>query len=360
MDKIRLAAVGDLLLSPPPPNIPYLRSLDLVSPSVRELFAQCNVVFANLECCLPGTEGCVPAEPRVTTTPELIRGVKNSGVTIVTLANNHTFDYFKSGFENLRHLLAEIELPHFGAGLNLREATAPVQIDYNGVRMAFVAAVDERSGMNTFAVHDRYGVAPLDVDRLVQQIRELRTKVDHVLVSVHWGEERFFIPSPLQIEQAHSFIDAGASLVLGHHPHVLQGLEMYNNRPIIYSLGNFTADEVFFSSGDAVRWNRTGRTGAILLADLARDEIRNVRLVPTFDSGQIVAMDQSSFGQHRIAKTSAAVARGVTASRYCREHFWVKAIKPALHQLHWSNLPKLRPGKIIRGWQSLWHAMRAK
>ena len=185
-----------------------------------------------------------------------------------------------------------LELRHFGAGMNLDEAAAPAIVEAGGLRLAFLAAVDQRSGPYRFAAEDQWGVAPLDVDRLARQIRDLREQVHHVVVSVHWGEERFLIPSPVQIEQAHAIVDAGASIVLGHHPHVLQGLEFYRGAPIIYSLGNFIADDVYFSDGDAIRWNRTERTGCILLAELSESAVVNVRQVPTFDTGRLVELDR--------------------------------------------------------------------
>lgn len=276
-------------------------------------------------------------------TPELVRAVKAAGFSVVTLANNHTFDCLEAGYENLRALLDQLELPHFGAGMNLGEAAAPALLDVNGLRLALLGAVDQRSGPHRFATPDGWGVAPLDVDRLTGQIRDLRTRVDHVLVSLHWGEERFLVPSPTQVRQAHALVDAGASIVLGHHPHVIQGLETWRGAPIVYSLGNFIADEVYFTDGDAVRWNRTGRTGCILTAELgAEGAVTNVSLVPTHDSGRSVEIDDTTFGQRRIEKTSRAIARGVTLRQYRREHLWVKTIQPILDHLRWSKLRQLR------------------
>ena len=340
---IRVAAVGDLLLAPGPAGTPYLRDLGLVSPEVRALLAECDVVFGNLECTLAGDGRCIPAEPRVIGTSELVRAVKAAGFSVVTLANNHTFDCFQSGYENLRGLLKELGLPHFGAGMDLDEAAAPAILEANGLRVAFLGAVDQRSGPYQFATVNGWGVASLDIDRLARQIRDLRSQVDQVLVSLHWGEERFLIPSPTQVEQAHALVDAGASMVLGHHPHVIQGLEIRRGTPIVYSLGNFIADEVYFTSGDAVRWNRTGRTGCILLAELgANGTAANVRQVPTYDPGRTVELDQSGFGQRRIDKTRRAIARGVTLGRYRREHLWVKTVKPILDHLRWSKLKRVR------------------
>ncbi len=340
---VRLAAVGDLLIAPDPAGTPYPRDPGLISPEVRTLFAECDVVVGNLECTLPGDGRCVPIEPRVIGTPELVRAVKAAGFTVVTLANNHTFDCFEPGYHRLRGLLEELGLPHFGAGMNLEEAAAPAILEVNGLRVAFLGAVDDRSGPYQFATPSRWGVAPVDIDRMIRQIRELRPRVDHVVVSLHWGEERFLIPSPVQIDQAHALVDAGASMVVGHHPHVLQGLEIRRGAPIAYSLGNFIADEVHFTDGGRNRWNRTGRTGCILLAELRSDAaVAGVRQVPTYDPGQAVELDRSGFGQRRLEKTRRAINRGVTLRRYRREHLWVKTIKPILQHFRWSKLRKLR------------------
>ena len=340
---VRLAAVGDLLLAPVGVRSPYRRAAALVSPPVRRLFAESDLVFGNLECTLAGDDGCVPTEPRVLATEDWVRAVGAAGFDLVTLANNHAFDGFESGFLTLRRLLETLPLPHFGAGMNLGEATAPAVVERGGLRLALLAAVDESTGPYCFAADGQPGVAPLDVGRLTAQIAALRAEVDHVIVSLHWGEERFAIPSPAQVEQARRLVDAGASMVIGHHPHVLQGLEYWRGAPIAYSLGNFFADEVPFSDGDAVRWNRTERTGAVLLAELTADAVRNVRLVPTFDAGVAVELDESGFGTRHLARLNQALARGVTAGRYRREHFRVNTLRPALARLRWSRLRKLRP-----------------
>ena len=119
-------------------------------------------------------------------------------------------------------------------------------------------------------------------------------------------------------------------------------METFHEVPIIYSLGNFIADEVHFTDGHVVRWNRTGRTGCILVAELSKDGVHNVRQVPTYDPGQAGELDGSQFGPRHIETTGKAIARGVTFARYRREHLWVKTIKPALAHLHWRRVKDLR------------------
>lgn len=356
---LRFAAVGDLLLAPNRTEAPYPRDAKLISAELRAVLGQADLVFGNLECTLAGSGRHVPSEPRVVATPALVRAVRQSGFNMVTLANNHAFDCLAEGFQNLRRLLDEIGLSHFGAGLSLDEATAPAMLNVNGLRIAFLGAVDERSGPSHVATASRWGVAPLDLDRLTRQVRKLRSDVDYVVVSLHWGEERFSIPSPVQIDQARALVEAGASMVLGHHPHVLQGTETWEGAPIVYSLGNFIADEVYFSDGHAVRWNRTERTGCVLLADLGRGRVSNVRHVPTYDPGTAVELDQGGFGRRRIEKARRALARGVTLARYRREHLRVRTIKPALACLRWSRLRELRFGHVRKAVEGLLRAREA-
>lgn len=342
--RVRLAAVGDILLTPPPNHVDYRRSDDIVSNEIRDIFHNSDLVFGNLEFTLATDDRqLVPTKPRVIGNDNLVRLVKSAGFDVVTLANNHMFDGLDAGFNRLRRLLDEIQLIHFGAGMNLGEASAPAIVERNAVRIAFIGAADHRSGPYQFATPDRWGVAPLDIDRLEEQVRLLRKQADHVIVSLHWGEERFLIPSPVQIEQAHRLVEAGASMILGHHPHVIQGLEMSAGSPIIYSLGNFIADDVYFPDGDCMEWNRTERTGMILTAELTKQGVENVRQVPTYDNREVATIDESGRGERRVNYSSRLLSGGVSLRRYRREHLWIKTVRPALDHLRWSELKHLRP-----------------
>lgn len=372
---IRFAAVGDILLMPAADRGEYRRSAKLVSDEIGAIFEQSDLVFGNLECTLACDDQRIPTEPRVITDDNAVRSVKAAGFDVVSLANNHMFDALAGGFQKLQRMLGELSLSSFGAGLDLAEATAPAIVDCKGVRVAFLGAVDERSGPFRFAsalldpkvmrshqTHScqTWGVAPLSIDCLRGQIRELRSQVHHVIVSVHWGEERFGIPSPVQVQQARELVDAGASMVLGHHPHVLQGLEVHHGAPIIYSLGNFVADEVYFSNDDAIRWSRLERTGSILLTELSSDSVRVIQQIPTFDDGELVSLDHSGYGERRIRRTSQALAGGVSSRRYRREHVWIKTIRPTLDHLRPSQIRHLRVRHFRSAWKMLLRSRAAQ
>jgi|WetSurMetagenome_2_1015567.scaffolds.fasta_scaffold06156_5 poly-gamma-glutamate capsule biosynthesis protein CapA/YwtB (metallophosphatase superfamily) len=356
---VRLAAVGDLLLAADPGR-PAAGEPQAIFDAVRPALSEADVVFANLECTLPGDGGTVATEPRVVSTPEWVRSIGTAGVRVVSLANNHMFDHLAEGFRNVRCLLGEMGIAYFGAGDRLVEATAPAILEVRGVRLAFVGGADERSGTRRFAESNQWGVAPIDIRRLVDQIRHLRTEVDHVIVSLHWGEERLPIPSPEQVEQSHALVEAGASLILGHHSHVVQGLEVYHGAPIIYSLGNFVAREVPYANGDRLTWNRAERTGCILRCDLVAHEARNVSQVPTYYDGARIQIDRSGFGDRVVARANRALAQGVTLARYRRAFFWAKTVLPTVSHLRWSELKRLRPSKIRKALAGIVSARRAR
>ncbi|ACN15109.1 CapA [Desulforapulum autotrophicum HRM2] len=339
--KIRFAAVGDLLLTARSSDRPG-RGIEALAPEIVSLFKSCDVVFANLECTLPGKK-MIPTEPRVLSTEHQVRSLQDSGIDIVSLGNNHTFDCFDEGFLKLSAMLTEMGIKWCGAGLNLEEALNVPIIEVNGLKIAFLCVVDRSTGPSSFATEDASGVAPLKTDAICRMIEALKLTVDHIIVSPHWGMERFRIPSLLQIEQAHTFVNAGASMVLGHHPHVLQGMEFYHGVPVVYSLGNFIASHVYWENGEYLTWNKFERTGCILLAELDSTSVFNVEQIPVIDDGNLVSIEKTRWGRNCTNKVNRLLEKGVTQKKYKREAFFVGTIKPILSRLKWAKLKQTRP-----------------
>jgi len=331
--EVRLAAVGDLLLATDPWGKQSPRDPHDIFATIGADFAGCDLVIGNLECTLPGTGEMVATEPRVFATPDLVRGIREARIGIVSLGNNHAFDAYADGFHNLRRLLDEMGVRYFGAGDTLDESLAPLVVTVRGLRLGLLGAADRRSGPSGFAAPGTGGVAPLDAEDMAERIRRLRREVDHVIVSLHWGDERLAMPSPGQVELAHRLASAGASLIIGHHPHRLQGMEMYYGAAVAYSLGNFVASEVPFTDGDRVTWNRVGRTGGVLRATLVRGEVRGVAMTASYDDGRTIRTDTSGFGDRLIARANRALERGITPGSYAWQCFVVKRIRPILNKL---------------------------
>lgn len=168
--------------------------------------------------------------------PETVKVLTEGGVDLVNLANNHTMDYEGPGLVETLETLDKAGIHHVGAGRGLTEARRPEIIEVKGQRIAYLgyyeadlhAALDGKPGTN-----------PRDNQRIAEDIKALRNQVDWIIVNYHWGVELADYPGDWQIDLARFTIDQGADLVVGHHPHVLQGAEIYKGRPIVYSLGNF-------------------------------------------------------------------------------------------------------------------------
>lgn len=343
--RIRLAAMGDLLLSTRPGAVTPGRGLEALGQDLRELFASCDVVFANLECTLPGRE-TVPTEPRVVSTEKQISSLHNSGINVVTLSNNHAFDCLDEGFSRLTSVLASENIKWFGAGQNLKEALKPLIFEIRGIKIAFFGCVAESTGASIFAKKDSYGVAPLDTDEICRLIKDISNDVNIILVSPHWGRERFRIPAPEQIKQAKAFAESGASMVLGHHPHVMQGFEYFGKTPIIYSMGNFLGNHVYWQDGDLMSWSRFERTGIIVIADLNEHGVLNWRQIPVFDDGKKISIEKSGFGDRYLRKVNRMLAKGITQKLYNREELYIEIVKPVLSHLRWSEIVRIRPRNI--------------
>jgi len=261
---------------------------------------------------------------------------------LVTLGNNHCFDGKDEGFLKLTSLLNDIEIPYFGAGLNHDEASKAATFEINGITVAFIAAVDASSGMYRFATGKSSGVNKLDQIALCDQIATLKKQYDHVIITPHWGEERFRQPSPLQCEQAHAFTQAGASIVIGHHPHVMQGLEWHESSPIIYSLGNFLANNVYWDNADFLTWNRFERTGCMIRCELDAHGAQKVQQIPVYDDGTTISIEKNGWGNRYINKANKMLTNGITKKRYQRETFRVRTILPIINHLRWDKLKHVR------------------
>jgi poly-gamma-glutamate synthesis protein (capsule biosynthesis protein) len=204
-----------------------------------DLLRNADVAMVNLECpvTLRGSRIIKPYNFRMN--PLFLGLLKEAGVDIVNIANNHIFDYGKVGLFDTISYLDSVGILHVGGGRNRNEARTPVIVTLGGRKFAFLGCYG--GGEAPTAAPGNAGVARPDIPLLMSDIRSLRTRdsAQFVLVNIHWGTEKATTPDARQVDLAHRMIDAGADAVIGHHPHVLQGIERYKNGVIAYSLGNF-------------------------------------------------------------------------------------------------------------------------
>jgi poly-gamma-glutamate synthesis protein (capsule biosynthesis protein) len=208
------------------------------------LLASADVRFVNLEGQLSDQRGETqhPGNPLVFTGPPAgADALARAGITVVSVANNHMWDYGEGAFlETLRHL-ERAGVAYAGGGRTRRRAYTPVLIERDGFRVAVLAVTDIWNQGTLWEHPARERVAAADVEGLAATVRAARVKLhaDAVVVSQHGGVEYLDWPPPHTRAFARASIDAGADAFLGHHPHVIQGVEVWRGRPIFYSLGNF-------------------------------------------------------------------------------------------------------------------------
>lgn len=242
------------------------------SAALLERMQAADIMMLNNE--FPYTDGGTPVMDKQYTfraAPETAAWLKDMGVDIVSLANNHAFDFGEIGLADSLATLNEAGMPFVGAGANLEEAAAPVYFIAGGLKIAFVAAtqIERLDNPDTRgATETESGVFRCwNPQKLLEVVTEAAENSDFVVVYIHWGTENELNPDWAQLDQAPQIAAAGADLIIGAHPHCLQGITYSNEVPVIYSLGNF-----WFSSREV----DTGMIEAVIDAN----GLKTVRFIP--------------------------------------------------------------------------------
>ena len=168
--------------------------------------------------------------------------VKKMGFDVVSLANNHVWDLGEDGLKNTIRILIENNIKYCGAGMDIEEASRPAVIEKDGVRIAILAYCmygNAYLGYVELAGKAKSGINPLDIEKVVADIKAAKKLYDKVIVMPHWGREYHYDPLPECVAMAKQMIEAGADAVMGSHTHQMQPLIRYKGKPICFSMGNF-------------------------------------------------------------------------------------------------------------------------
>ncbi len=205
------------------------------------LLSSANIAFVNLEA--PFSDHGHPIEKGMVfkAEPEMVEALKVAGVSVVSTANNHARDCGAYGVDFTVDWLAKNGIAAVGTGHTAEAAHQGAVLARNGVRFGFLAYTYDQSNGNYKDRDDR--IAMMDVPRMTKDVQEMRQRADAVIVSMHAGVEYQAKPNAQQRSFAHAAIDAGASVVVGAHPHVTQPVESYKDGVIFYSLGNLVFDQ---------------------------------------------------------------------------------------------------------------------
>ena len=204
---------------------------------IKPVLEDADIDFVNLETPLSDT---AKRKSGFLAPTAFAAGLKWAGIDIVSTANNHALDAGVAGLKDTLASLSKVGLPADGSGKDLASARLPYIREKNGIRLGFQAnTMSENSGDSSYAKPNRAGVMPTDLSLIREDIQKLRSKVNYVILSFHWGLNDSKKPPFWVRNLAHKSIDSGADIILGHHPHFPQGIELYKDKPIIYCLGNF-------------------------------------------------------------------------------------------------------------------------
>jgi poly-gamma-glutamate synthesis protein (capsule biosynthesis protein) len=240
-------------------NAVTVKSGDFTLPfqKTAELLNSADITIINFEGTL--IQNC-PIVPDKTLTfcgdPRHVKGLQFAGVDIANLANNHSYNYGKDGLNQTTDLLE-------GAGIKVSGLKKPAFIEVNNTKIAFI-------GFNQVPPYPAE-IGHAATEEIISEVSTAKTNADLVVVSFHWGNEYTAVITDIQKSLAHTAIDSGADLVIGHHPHWIQGTEIYKEKLIHYSLGNFIFDQ---------DWSEKTQLGEVVKVTFDKNVMTNYEIIP--------------------------------------------------------------------------------
>ena len=252
-----------------------------------------DVMWINNEFCYSNQGSPIPGKAYTfCAAPENVNILKELGVDIVGLANNHVYDFGPEAFADTLATLRGAEIAYVGAGADIKEASSPVYFDVDGYKIAYVAATRAEKNIKTPEATETSGgvFRCYDNTDYIEKIKEAKANADYVIALPHWGAEHSTILEAAQTDGAKEYIDAGADAVIGAHTHCLQGMDFYNGKPIIYSLGNFWFDDYTLDTM-LLELHLTGTTDHVQVT---------VEMVPGTQSERVTRMSSTVQERNRI------------------------------------------------------------
>ena len=239
--------------------------------AVREYLRGADLTLANLENPVIRDAVWHPEATTFTGDLRLLPILEQGGIDGVTLGNNHILDAGTSGLRETMLHLEDAGIAYAGAGMNLAEAREPMIFELGETKVGVLSYHRVPSYDWSWATQTAPGTAPLLKDVMREDIERLRSEVDLVVVSPHWGKEYIATPEPWQVDFAHAAVDAGADIFVGGHAHWPKGIEVYRGKPIFYGVGNFLLDQ---------SWSEETSTGIFAEITLYGDRPVQFRPVP--------------------------------------------------------------------------------
>ena len=250
--------------------------LTLLGEDLIEIFKYANLKIFNLELPLTQSNGNISkAGPNLKAPPSVIKGIEYLNPIILTLANNHIMDYGKDGLTDTFTILNDNNIKHCGAGSSLNEASKPLILIENNIKVGIYACAENEFGI---ASETECGANPFDPLETPDQISALKSNCNYVIVIYHGGKEHYRYPSPQLQKNCRKLVEKGADLVVCQHSHCIGTFEKYINGTIVYGQGNFIFDYL-----DIECW----QTSLLVKLDFDIDSF-NVDYIPIVKSSNVI------------------------------------------------------------------------
>ena len=245
-ESLKIVAVGDLAF-----NGVFRRILARYGPDypfrkVVPFWKDADLILGNLESPCTTQPRAAPSKFTLRADRLAAESAQAAGFDCLCVANNHMMDFGPIGLAEACAEVARVGIPTVGAGRNEAEAYAPVILDLGGQRVGILAFCDVVQVSPLYAGPMGAGVARWEIETCLQRVEKLRPQVDWLIVHMHWGVELAQLPTPAQRQWAHELASSGVDAILGHHPHVLQPIELIDDTVVAYSLGNFLFSSSFW------------------------------------------------------------------------------------------------------------------
>jgi len=313
--RIRLIAAGDIWLRTEGNRHPF--------EEVRHILQEKDILFGNLETTLSETGEQAEKHHVIFTAPDAARYLADAGFDVVSVASNHSGDRGAEGFKNtLNALDSRGILPIGGSATESRQE--PVILDRKGISVGFAGYT-----IGKLALSREVSVNRLVEEEVFRDVASLAGRCDHIAVSLHWGTEMAYYPSPQQIDLAHRLIDAGATLILGHHPHTMQAIERYHGGLIAYSLGMLQFEP---------RWpHNLSREAIVLSVDLQSNGIvGEYEVTPLIVDDEFIPHVAVGTAGESIRSFLAEISREVTEGEIT-EARWFEEIAPVYMKMNFES-----------------------
>lgn len=294
-----------------------------ISNEIKQLLGEADVNYGNLEGAI--IEKGMKGRKKIS----CYSLVENAGILsdlkldAVSLANNHITDYGYDGLRSTMEFLKKMGILFCGAGANLEEASRPAILTRKGKKIVLFSFGWEVIDCIHAGKHN-FGIAPLKEKFILECIRDFRKQADIILLSLHFGYENETFPLPYHRQMCHRLIEGGADLIIGHHPHVVQGKEFYRQKIIFYSLGNFMFSSLSEFSKKH-RWNVENKSGCILQCEFAgNNDILDVCVIPTFQDERHVVRLMSMSKKNEFLSVLQGQENALSLDSFEYKKYWRK------------------------------------